>query len=276
MTPLHKVKRHNGVMRLWHVVFFAAVLVLLWSGVWIFNVHPRLYLGEVGHAGMPAIMSVDDVSTKGAPPRVEVQILGHRQDATDWLGSRLDLGDAGTFFLAYPMPADFQFGKNRSLHILAAEIFIIAWLLYAFYLFASGRLTQEWLPRRAEWKLSHFLGEVRDHVLMRRRPAGAALKYNVLQKISYLLLFWIAVPVLILSGLAMSNAMTVRWPLLIEMFGGRQTARTAHFLAAFLMGSFFLVHLFQVLVSGFRNHVRAVTTGTVLVEADGHAEEAKV
>ena len=69
------------------------------------------------------------------------------------------------------------------------------------------------------------------------------------------------VPLIILTGLAMSPGMNAAWPWLIEIFGGRQTARTIHFLAMMGFVIFFAVHIAMVLLAGPINELRSMITG---------------
>ena len=96
---------------------------------------------------------------------------------------------------------------------------------------------------------------------MRRTRGEAIKKYNVLQKLAYLSVMFGLLPLLLLTGLTMSNSVTTAWPFLFDIFGGRQSARTLHFVFASLMSLFILIHLFELLVAGFFNHTRSMITG---------------
>ena len=90
-----------------------------------------------------------------------------------------------------------------------------------------------------------------------------------MQKLSYLFVIFVLIPALVLSGLTMSNAMTAAFPDLFALFGGRQSARSIHFLSAMLLVLFVLVHVFQVFVSGFFNLMRSMITGRFAVDREG-------
>ncbi|MFK4985513.1 cytochrome b/b6 domain-containing protein, partial [Klebsiella pneumoniae] len=82
-------------------------------------------------------------------------------------------------------------------------------------------------------------------------PRGeAARRYNPLQKIAYLVILGLVLPTLILTGLTMSPAMDAAWPWLLTLFGGRQSARSLHFLAALAIVTFVVVHLMMVVLAG--------------------------
>jgi thiosulfate reductase cytochrome b subunit len=66
---------------------------------------------------------------------------------------------------------------------------------------------------------------------------------------------------MVLTGLAMSPAMSAAWPWLLDLFGGRQSARSIHFIVAFLLVLFFLVHIVMVILAGPFNELRSMITG---------------
>ena len=82
-----------------------------------------------------------------------------------------------------------------------------------------------------------------------------------MQKWSYILVIFVALPVMIFTGLALSPGMDAAWPLLLDIFGGRQSARSIHFIAASLIGGFIVVHLVLVILAGAWNEVRSMLTG---------------
>jgi thiosulfate reductase cytochrome b subunit len=95
------------------------------------------------------------------------------------------------------------------------------------------------------------------------------LHYNVLQKLAYLSVI-IAFPILVLAGLTMSPAMDAAFPWLVELFGGRQSARAIHFLAAFFLVGFIIVHVVMVFISGFFNNMISMITGRYRIEEASH------
>jgi thiosulfate reductase cytochrome b subunit len=107
-----------------------------------------------------------------------------------------------------------------------------------------------------------------EHLRLRRARGEAARRYNSLQKIAYLLVIFVLIPGMVLSGLAMSNTLSAAWPALSELFGGHQSARSVHFIIALALVLFILVHLFQVVVSGFVNLTRSMITGRFVVERE--------
>jgi thiosulfate reductase cytochrome b subunit len=95
-----------------------------------------------------------------------------------------------------------------------------------------------------------------------RFPTGAAaLKYSVLQKLAYFGVLFLLLPLLVLTGLAMSPGLNAAWPWLPQVFGGRPSARSIHFIAMTLLTAFIVVHLLMVLLAGPWNEIRSMITG---------------
>jgi thiosulfate reductase cytochrome b subunit len=132
---------------------------------------------------------------------------------------------------------------------------------YGLWSLVNGHLRRDLLPTREELRPSHVWADVKHHARLDFPKGAAALKYNILQKASYLGVIVVLVPVMILTGLTMSPAMVAAWPWLIDLFGGRQSARSIHFIAAGLLVLFVVVHLLMVLLAGPFNEVRSMITG---------------
>jgi len=249
-------RRFPLAARLLHWVSAAAVFTLLWSGFWIFNVHPRLYWGEVGFFGTPALAElVADTSLQ--PPAMAIRVGSVSIDVTGVMGRV----NRQPFVRVFNFPAGFQFGGTRALHFVAAWALVLGWLLYVYHLVSSGRLRNTWWPGRAELSPRNIGRELLDHLRLRRVRGERAKQYNVLQKCTYLAILFVLLPLSFLTGLTMSNSVTTAWPFLFDLFGGRQSARTLHFIFALLTSLFIVVHILQLFVAGFVNHLRAMITG---------------
>ena len=85
--------------------------------------------------------------------------------------------------------------------------------------------------------------------------------YNPLQKLAYSVVFFILFPLIVLTGLTMSPGMDSAWPWLVDLFGGRQTARSIHFLVMVLLVLFFIIHIVMVFAAGPINELRSMITG---------------
>jgi thiosulfate reductase cytochrome b subunit len=109
-----------------------------------------------------------------------------------------------------------------------------------------------------------------NHLRLHRRRGEKARRYNVLQKVSYLVVVFVLVPTAVVSGLTMSNTITAVFPQLFDLFGGRQSARTVHFLVTVMLVLFVLMHVFQIVVAGFINEVRSMISGRFVVPPEAH------
>jgi thiosulfate reductase cytochrome b subunit len=157
------------------------------------------------------------------------------------------------------LPAQLDLGAGRRWH------FFFAWALAAngaAYLGTSllgGRFRRDLLPTRHDLK---GLGRsVLDHLRLRFDHGAAARRYNVLQKLTYLAVVLGLLPGMIVTGMAMSPTLDAWAPALPALLGGRQSARTLHFLFASGLLLFAVVHIAMVLAAGPINEMRSMITG---------------
>lgn len=247
-APLRARPRHRPVTRLWHWVNALCLLVLLMSGLTIFNAHPRLYWGEYGANSDYAWMAV------GSSDRMGYLRLGDwRIETTGLLGNWQD-SEGRTRQRAFPgwatIPSAYSLADGRRWHFFFAWIFGTGLALFMAASLWNRHIRNDLHISRQEWRWARFWRSIRDHLSLEtiRRSAGAP--YNGLQKLSYIGVIFILLPMMIATGLAMSPAMDANWPFLTDLFQGRQSARSLHFIAAFLLTLFFLVHVVMVLLSG--------------------------
>jgi len=260
--------RHPWPVRLWHWLTATAIGVLLLTGMLLFDIHPRLYWGDDGHEGMPAFFSISAPDLDRPVLQTDLQIGSYHFDLSGRLGLAVDTGFGDKDFLVFTPPADWDFGATRGWHFLCAWVLILGTIVYVVYLVASGRLRRMLWPTSDEFTLASLGRELSQHLRLRRARGEATRRYNLLQKISYLGMFFVLIPVLVVSGITMSNSVTAAFPDLLALFGGRQSARSIHFIAAMLLLGFILVHVFQVFVAGFFNLMRSMITGWFAVERE--------
>ena len=147
-------------------------------------------------------------------------------------------------------------------------MFVINGLVYLASGFVRRHFARDLLPAKGEMKPRHLWQEVRDHAQLHFAKGAAARHYNVLQKLSYLVVIFVLLPVMVLTGLAMSPGMDAAFNFLPEMFGGRPSARTLHFITASLLVAFVVVHVVMVVASGLWNNVRSMITGRYAIDAE--------
>ena len=227
--------RHAAVVRVTHWVTVVAFFALLITGMEIVISHPRFYWGEVGN-----------VNTQ---PAFTLHIPSSRDTVPTGYG--------------YVMPD--QNGWSRYLHFEAAWVLLLTGLVYVIYSLWTGHFRRDLVPARGERSWRAFRG-VLMKVLRRERPdAGEAeseaARYNVVQRVAYMVVIFGLIPLVIWTGLAMSPAFTAVFPFSVVALGGRQTARTLHFFVSWALLLFVVVHVAMVSAAGFRRRVRAMITG---------------
>jgi thiosulfate reductase cytochrome b subunit len=252
-----------------HWVNALAVVALLMSGLQIFNAHPALYWGKSSYTGSgPAFQMF---ARRDADGRLEgVTQIGSLEFGTTGVfgASRNTNGElvARGFPKWATLPSDRWLAMARRWHFFFAWIFVVNGALYVAHGFITGRFRELLLPTRRDWR--SFGRTVKDHLLLRHARGEEARRYNVLQKLAYLGLMYVVMPALLLMGLAMSpwfDTVLSGW---VDLVGGRQSARTLHFIAAMLLVAFTLVHLFEVLVTGVWNNVRSMITGNYRIDTE--------
>jgi thiosulfate reductase cytochrome b subunit len=255
--------RHTVAVRLTHWINVVIFVLLLASGLRIFNYHSALYWGNDGHEGMPSFFSIVSLQDAGADKLVGVTtVMGHSFDTTGVLGVSYGFnGEAieGAFPKWLILAGDL--GLARAVHFDAAWLLVFNGLVYLLAGLFSGHFRRDLLPAATELAPRHLAADIWRHVRLRRARGAAARHYNVLQKLAYVIVIFVLLPVMLLSGLAMSPAVTAAMPFLFDLFGGRQSARTIHFIVADLLVLFVLVHIIQVIIAGAFNNMRAMITG---------------
>ncbi|GJE19263.1 cytochrome b/b6 domain-containing protein [Methylobacterium marchantiae] len=186
---------------------------------------------------------------------------------------RLFWGETGALgapaWLDLPLPVDLeQTGWGRNLHFLAGWILVLNGLAYLVLILVSGHLHKALIPDGDQLTPRHLAGEIGDHLRLKKARGREALRYNALQKFAYLGVVLVLFPLMVLTGLTMSPGVTAAYPELFSLFGGRQSARTIHFLVACLLVMFLLVHVMQVFVGGAGNLMRSMITGRFAIPSE--------
>nr|WP_281422959.1 cytochrome b/b6 domain-containing protein [Sphingomonas colocasiae] len=150
---------------------------------------------------------------------------------------------------------------GRNVHFLSAWALVANGLVYLLSGLIGGHFRTRLLPTRHQLSRDHIVEDIRQHLRFRTPPGGHGPDYNLLQKIAYLVVILILFPLMILTGLTMSPGVTATFPELFTLFGGRQSARTIHFIAASLLVLFVLIHVWQVILTGAAEQIRAMITG---------------
>ena len=245
-----------------HWVNVLAFTLLLMSGLQIFNAHPALNWGQSSYNGRPPVLQMYARRDAQGNPVGVTRVFGHEFDTTGVLGlsASMDGEPVPRGFPAWiTLPGQQWLAMARRWHFFFAWVLVINGLAYMAYTLASHHLARELTPTRADWR---SIGQsIKDHLLLRHAQGEAARRYNILQKLTYLSVIFVLFPLLVLMGWAMSPGLDSLVPGWVDVVGGRQSARTIHFLLAWALVAFVFIHVFEVIVSGFWNNLRSMLTG---------------
>ncbi len=225
------IKRHRLSTRLWHWVNALAIFTMLMSGLMISNAHPHLYWGEYG-------ANLDHAWFN--PPHFP-----------GWI----------------TIPSTYNLALARHWHLAFAWVFAFG-LLAHIIVSVINRHARDWVLSARELAPSHLWADIKHHAQLKFPTGAAALKYNTLQKITYIGLLGGLLPLLILTGLCLSPGLSPLTGWAIDLFGGRATARSIHFLCAIAVGGFIVLHLTLVVLAGPYNEIRSMITGKFRVPPD--------
>jgi thiosulfate reductase cytochrome b subunit len=226
--------RHRLPTRLWHWVNALTVFVMLMSGLMIFNAHPHLYWGQYG-------ANFD-----------HPWLTFHGRPIPGWA----------------TIPSTYNLAAARRWHLAFAWLLSIGLTLFLATSLLNRHAQRDLAPRADEIRPSHIWHDIQEHARLRFPTGDAALRYNILQKLSYLTVIFVLLPLMVLTGLAMSPSMDAAWPWLLVVFAGRQSARSIHFICAMLLLGFIIVHLVMVVLAGPINEIRSMITGRFRVPPD--------
>ncbi|WP_379546308.1 cytochrome b/b6 domain-containing protein [Qipengyuania sp. DSG2-2] len=230
-------KKHALATRLWHWTNLICIVVLFMSGLNISNGHRRLYWGDWGFAPEHAWLEV---------PRFP-----------GWM----------------TIPDYYSLSQARDWHILTAWPFALALLLMWIAMLVNRHFQRDITTTRREWKPAAVWADIKAHLRFDFEHAGG--KYNFLQKVAYGLVFGVFLPMMVFTGMAISPGVEPWLGWLTEVLGGRQSARSLHFIFAWAVFGFFVIHVALVIVHKPLHHLRGMITGGRLEESDKPAADIK-
>jgi thiosulfate reductase cytochrome b subunit len=265
-APL-RMYRHRLPVRIAHWINVVCLTILVMSGFQIFNAHPALYWGDRSDRDRPwlAMRAMRD----GMDVRGVTIVGGHEFTTTGVFG--WSNGTARGFPSWATIPDARWLAMGRRWHLFFAWAFVITGLLYAAYSFASRHLSRDLLPTGGD--IRNIPRSIWDHLRFHHPGGEEAARYNVLQKLAYVGVLFGLAPLIVLTGLAMSPNADAAVPALTGLFGGRQSARSIHFLACLAFIGFVAAHIVMVLTTGVVNNLRSMISGWFVVPAaDAHEE----
>jgi thiosulfate reductase cytochrome b subunit len=261
--------RHSVIVRVTHWIGVLCMAMLLMSGLMIFNAHPALYWGNISDFDHPAF-SIGTVRASDGQLQGQMLLFGHRIDTTGVLGLT-QRADGQKVARAFPpwmtIPRYYSLADGRQWHFFFAWLFVLNGLFYLGYSVLSRHVWRDLIPSRGD--LRHLPASILEHARLHFPTGEAARRYNVLQRLAYLLVIFVLIPAIVLAGCAMSPRLDAGFPWLVSLFGGRQSARTVHFIVAWLLVAFVLVHVAMVMLSGAWNNLRSMITGRYVIGTGG-------
>ncbi|MEP7240716.1 MAG: cytochrome b/b6 domain-containing protein [Devosia sp.] len=250
--------RQSWLTRLTHWVWAVAMFFLLLSGLQVFNARPNLYIGQQSGFGFEnSVLDIVALNTQDGP-RGHTTVLGQSFDTTGVLG--LSGSAAQPSFTAFPgwatIPSYRDLGTGRVVHFFFAWILVGTLAIWLINALATGHLWRDIIIKPRD--IRELPADIINHIRLKFEHGTS---YSPLQKIAYFGVLVIAFPLIILTGLTMSPGMDAAWPWLLDLFGGRQTARTIHFLTMVAFVLFFVVHIIMVILANPINELRSMITG---------------
>ena len=216
-------KRHALSTRLWHWINLLSLAILFMSGLNISNAHRRLYWGDWG----------------------------------------FDKADAWLHVPFFPgwitIPDHYNLAAARDWHVLFALVFGFSLAAFLLASLLNGHFRRDLATRLADYRPAHVWADIREHLKLNFEHAGG--KFNFLQKVAYAKVIFILLPLMIFTGMAISPGMNATFPWLLDLLGGRQSARSIHFLCAWALFAFMVLHVVLVLLSGPLKQLRDMITG---------------
>ena len=246
-------------MRAWHWINALAILFLLGSGLNIFNAHPRLYWGQYGADADTPFLSLNSVDEADGSPAVSLRLVpGISTPQAFWAGRSITANIAHVAGQLDDHPQLPGLGRCPPLAFLVRLDPSHNLLVYLGWSLWQRHLQHNIVPTRADLKA--IPRSILDHIRFKHPTGEAAKRYNVLQRLAYLgVLFLFCL--MVVTGLTMSPAINAFFPWLLDILGGRQSARSLHFISATLIVLFIFVHVTEVFIAGVFNEVRSMITG---------------
>ena len=259
MQQRRVIFRHSLFVRVTHWINVLCLVVLLMSGLQIFNAHPALYLGDQSDFQHP-IFSIGQ-GEEGNREVGVTTIFDHMFDTTGVLGlSKVDSEETERAFPAWiTLPGDQDLAIGRRWHFFFAWLLVANGLAYLVYGIVSKHFWRDFVPSRTA--IAQIGATFVDHLRLRFPRGEAARRYNVIQQLAYLAVVFILLPVMVVAGWAMSPGLDAFFHPLVGFFGGRQSARTVHFVIAALIVVFTVIHVVMTILSGVINNLRSMITG---------------
>ncbi len=267
------IYRHRLPVRVMHWINVVCMTILLGSGLNIFNAHPTLYWGHDSVTGTPWLSIRGENTPQG--PVGKTRIGSTDFQTTGVLGVSKVNGEttARGFPSWVTIPGPQWLAMARHWHLFFAWLFVVNGVCYLLYTIFSRHLVKDLVPTRDE--LRNIGRSIVDHLKFKHPTGAAATRYNVLQSLTYLIVIFVLLPLIVFAGMALSPRIDTVFTGWVDLLGGRQSARSLHFLAASGLLLFVFIHVFEVIVAGVWNEMRSMITGWYKVPPDPASNEVR-
>jgi Ni/Fe-hydrogenase b-type cytochrome subunit len=254
-----KVYRHSIAARVTHWLWALAMLVLVMSGLQIFNAAPYLDASDKTDPGR-RVLSFNAAAAPNGAQVGTTTVFGHTFTTTHVLGYTDD-GMGGQEARAFPgavtLPAEQDLADGRVWHFFFGWVLLLSIVVYLIVA-AIRKDLRELILRPSDlpklWPMQLY------YFRLRKEPPPHG-KYNPLQKAAYTVVLFVFIPLVILTGLALSPGFDAMTGPLIWLLGGRQFARTWHFTLMSILIAYFCVHMVLVFSTGPWNNIKSMVTG---------------
>ncbi|MBP6795105.1 MAG: cytochrome b/b6 domain-containing protein [Saprospiraceae bacterium] len=246
IQPLTEKPFHSIWVRIAHWIITLSFFALVFTGIEMTMVHPRFYWGEVGNDLTPSLFEL--------PVSRNYKHGGWEKSIPFYENPNSPVSASRTYDIFN------QNGWGRSLHFLAGWFLVIPGVFYILLGLYTGHFKKNIWPGIQELSPSKLWADLKEHFRV-KIPVPVQSKYGLMQKCSYAIVIFIFMPLIIMTGMTMSPAITAAYPFLLKLFLGAQSARTVHFILSAALVGFFVVHVMMVIRFGFKKQMSLMIKG---------------
>ncbi len=159
------------------------------------------------------------------------------------------------------LPGRKNLGLGRHWHFMTLQFWIANGTAYVIMLFVTG-----WWRTTVPARWGVFPEAIHDigyYLMFHLPPTLPGLPFNAVQLLSYFAVVFLLAPFQVLTGAAISPSIAGRFPRYTKLFGGRQKARSLHFLGLIAFTVFIVVHTAMVVVNNLPNLWTVMVLGHV-------------
>ena len=221
-------------------IFF--MLLLARSGLEVLSAFPKLYWKD------------------DCPPGREWLRFSRKVFSADSRKPWSSLDEEESWSPAVALPGRKNLGLGRHWHFMSVQFWILTGAVYLALVFATG-YWHYLLP--TSWSIfPDAVKVVGSYLSFHFPPLLPGQPFNAAQKLSYFFVIFILAPLQIATGAAMSPSVIGRFPWYARIFGGKQGARSLHFLGLCAFAAFVFIHTIMVIIHGVPHEFAAIVLGS--------------